>query len=198
MITTEDFAALVSSRICHDLISPIGAIGNGFELMTMTGHGGGPELALISESAESASARVRFFRIAFGSAKEGQAIGPKEIKAILSARSKDGRFRYQCESEMPIDRSEAKLLFLMFLCIEHALPRGGELLAAQKSGGWVVEADGERLCLDPDLWAALERREAPQPLDSGRIHFAALAMTLEAMDRRLAVEQTGRRLILSL
>ncbi len=45
-----DLAALVGSRICHDLISPIGAIGNGVELMMMEGAAKGPEMALITES----------------------------------------------------------------------------------------------------------------------------------------------------
>lgn len=198
MISTEDFAALVSSRICHDLISPIGAIGNGVELLTMTGHGEGPELALINDSAESASARVRFFRIAFGSAKEGQAIGAEEIQTILSARAKDGRFLYVWTEDGPIDRSEAKLIFLMILCAEHALPRGGKIRAARNLGGWIVETAVGQAHLDPDLWAALERREAPRPLDSGRIQFAALAMMLGTLDQRLSVGHNDGQLTLSL
>ena len=57
---------LIGSRICHDLISPLGAIGNGVELLTMSGMTEVPEMTLISESVENANARIRFFRIAFG------------------------------------------------------------------------------------------------------------------------------------
>lgn len=58
-----DLPALIGSRICHDLISPIGAINNGLELLNMAGTGAapGPELELIGQSVESASARIRFF-----------------------------------------------------------------------------------------------------------------------------------------
>ena len=63
-----DLAALIGSRICHDLISPIGAIGNGVELMMMDGTAKTPELALIAESVANANARIRYFRVAFGSA----------------------------------------------------------------------------------------------------------------------------------
>lgn len=202
MISTEDFAALVSSRICHDLISPIGAIGNGVELMTMTGHGEGPEIALISESAESASARVRFFRIAFGSAKEGQSIGTEEIGAILTARAKDGRFRYSWKEDAPIDRSVVKLTFLAILCVEHTMPRGGEIRVARdrgewNRGAWIVETDAAKTHLDPELWNAVERGEVPQHIDSGRIQFAALALALEARGSRLAVRRTDAQLTLS-
>ena len=66
MSNSPDLAALLGSRICHDLISPIGAIGNGVELMLMDGAGRAPEVALISESVDAANARIRFFRVAYG------------------------------------------------------------------------------------------------------------------------------------
>ena len=64
-----EIAALIASRICHDLISPIGAIGNGMELMALSSgqEQSSPELDLISQSVENANARIRFFRIAYGS-----------------------------------------------------------------------------------------------------------------------------------
>jgi histidine phosphotransferase ChpT len=68
MSDQPDLAALIGSRICHDLISPIGAIGNGVELLLMEASGKGPELSLISESVAAANARIRFFRVAFGAA----------------------------------------------------------------------------------------------------------------------------------
>ena len=67
-----ELASLVAARLCHDLVSPLGAIGNGVELLEMSGDFPGisksPELALITESVRSARARVRFFRTAFGHA----------------------------------------------------------------------------------------------------------------------------------
>ena len=54
-----NLSALIGSRICHDLISPIGAINNGLELLGMTTRQAGPEMALISESVENAAARIR-------------------------------------------------------------------------------------------------------------------------------------------
>lgn len=88
-----DLAALIGSRICHDLISPIGAIGNGVELLAMTG-AAGPEVALIAESVAAANARIRFFRIAFGAAPADQRIGAPEVRSILDDLSRGGRFRW--------------------------------------------------------------------------------------------------------
>ena len=60
MTDQTDLSALLGSRICHDLISPIGAIGNGVELLMMEGGTPSPELVLIAESVAAANARIRF------------------------------------------------------------------------------------------------------------------------------------------
>lgn len=78
-----NLAALIGSRICHDLISPIGAINNGLELLGMTAPTEGPEFELISQSVGNASARIRFFRIAYGAASV-QLVGRAEIVSILA------------------------------------------------------------------------------------------------------------------
>ena len=84
MPDTPDLAALLGSRICHDLISPIGAIGNGVELLMMAGAEHGPEIALIAESVGYANARIRFFRVAFGTATADQRMARAEIASILA------------------------------------------------------------------------------------------------------------------
>ncbi len=84
---STDLATLIGSRICHDLISPIGAIGNGVELLAMTGSAGdvSPELDLISQSVENANARIRYFRISFGATSSSQIMGRQEVLSVLSA-----------------------------------------------------------------------------------------------------------------
>ncbi len=75
-----DLAALVGSRICHDLISPIGAIGNGVELVLLDAAVGGPEVTLIADSVSHANARIRFFRIAFGATGADQPDQPRRSR----------------------------------------------------------------------------------------------------------------------
>ena len=65
---SPDLSSLVAARLCHDLISPIGAIGNGMELLQMTEGRGVAELELISDSLATALAKLRFYRLAFGPA----------------------------------------------------------------------------------------------------------------------------------
>ena len=83
---TDNIAALIGSRICHDLISPIGAIGNGVEILTMSASvGSSPELGLIADSVHHTNARIRFFRIAYGAASMDNVIGRQEVISVLTA-----------------------------------------------------------------------------------------------------------------
>ena len=108
-----DLMSLLGSRICHDLISPLGAIGNGVELLAMSGTAAGPEMALISESVENANARIRFFRVAYGAAAEGQSLSRGEIVEILAGLGRSGRTTIQWQVEGPVPRRAAKLAFLL-------------------------------------------------------------------------------------
>ena len=116
-----DLAALIASRICHDLISPIGAIGNGVELLAMEPGGVRPEMALISESVANANARIRFFRICFGQASSDQRIARSEVASILGDLSRGGRVGYAWTSPVDLSRREVRLAFLLLQCLESAL-----------------------------------------------------------------------------
>jgi histidine phosphotransferase ChpT len=122
-----DIAATISARICHDLISPIGAISNGVELLELSGAQQSPELALISESVKSANAKVRFLRIAFGDASGGCPIAFSEINDILATTYNTTSLKLLWAINAPVDRRELKLCFLILLCIEKIQPYGGTL-----------------------------------------------------------------------
>ena len=137
MTHAPNLSALLASRICHDLISPIGAIGNGLELLVMSGAGGsGPELTLINDSVLQANARIRFYRIAFGVSAPGQQIGRAEILSILSDMIAGSRLQVEWHIPPELPRVDAKLAFLILLCLETALPYGG--------CGWIPATGGGR------------------------------------------------------
>ena len=69
-ITPLDLSALIGSRICHDLINPLGAIANGVELIALTVAEQTPEMLLFAESVEAANARIEFFRLAYGTGEQ--------------------------------------------------------------------------------------------------------------------------------
>ena len=71
--------ALIGSRICHDLINPLGAISNGIELLEMAGVAQGPEMSLVSDSVENATAKLKMLRLAFGAASPDQTVSRQEV-----------------------------------------------------------------------------------------------------------------------
>jgi histidine phosphotransferase ChpT len=168
----DDLSALLGSRICHDLVSPLGAIGNGVELLAMSGHDAVPELALIAESVGNANARIRFFRIAFGATGEGSRIGAAEIRSILADLTRGGRLRIDWGSDDDVARGEAKLAFLLILCLESALPFGGRITASCGNGQWRLAGAAERVRADPTLWGLILGGAGGAEPTSGTVHFA--------------------------
>lgn len=183
-----DLAALIGSRICHDLISPIGAIGNGVELLMMDGMAKTPELALIAESVASANARIRFFRVAFGAANGDQRIARGEVAGILSDMTRSGRMQVEWISPGDLSRREVKLAFLLFLCLESAMPYGGRVRIERGDAGWSLTAEAPRMKIEPALWEILTERHAPPEIAAGQVHFALVPEELARQGRRLVAE----------
>lgn len=183
-----DLAALIASRICHDLISPIGAIGNGVELLAMEPGGTRPEMALISESVANANARIRFFRICFGQASSDQRIARSEVASILGDLSRGGRVGYAWTSPTDLSRREVRLVFLLLQCLESALAYGGKVAVLRNDGGWSILADAVRLKVDPALWEVLTEPRAPAEIGAAQVHFALVPEELARQGRRLVTE----------
>ena len=183
-----DLSALLGSRICHDLISPIGAIGNGVELMMMEGSIRGPEMALISESVASANARIRFFRVAYGQSGGDQRIGRPEIVEVLGDTFRGGRVILDWQVSADILRREPKLAFLAIQCLETALAYGGRITVQTAKGHWALTAQAPRLKIDPDLWETLSKPGIPDDLAPAQVQFALFPEELRRQSRRLTAE----------
>lgn len=182
-----DLAALIGSRICHDLISPIGAINNGLELFGMAGTAHGPELDLIGESVGNASARIKYFRIAFGAAGEQQ-IGRAEISSVIADFFKGSRLDAVWG---PVDakaRSEVRLALLAVLCLESAMPYGGRIEIAEIDGRWQISGSSEKLNFDEALWAQLATPNAGPDLRPAEVQFALLPVLADDLGRKVTVQ----------
>jgi histidine phosphotransferase ChpT len=188
MFDTPDLIALLGSRICHDLISPIGAISNGVELLMMDGGSMGPEIALIAESVANANARIRFFRVAFGSSGPDQRIGRTEVVSILSDLTRGGRLtiEWRCAEDLP--RREVKLAFLIIQCIETAMAFGGRILVDQQNGKWTITGSAAKLKLDQTLWDGLANSTGSSDLTAAQVHFALVPIELRSQNRTLAAD----------
>ncbi len=188
MAEKPDLAALIGSRICHDLISPIGAIGNGVELMMMDGGGQSAELSLIAESVANANARIRYFRVAFGSASGDQRIARSEVMSILTDLSRGGRLVYAWDSAADLSRRDVRLVFLLLLCLETAMAYGGRIQISFNGSGWQINAEAARLKIDPALWEILTEPAAPAVIGPSHVHFALVPEELQRQARRLVTE----------
>ncbi|MGR3812934.1 MAG: histidine phosphotransferase family protein [Cognatishimia activa] len=177
-MSNSNYADLVASRICHDLINPVGAIANGVELFEMTG-GAEAEMELISEGIFHTSARVRFFRIAFGVSDAEQTISTTEVKSIFDD-CRNERVIIQWRVDQPMARRELRAAFLAILCVEQALPRGGDIVISHDNG-WQIIANADAIDADPLLWEPLAENEAPTHVSPTTVPFALLPQTLKEL-----------------
>lgn len=155
-----DLASLLCSRLCHDLLSPVGALNNGLELMADEQD---PEmrercLELLSESAKASANKLKFFRLAFGAGGGfGDRIDTREARMAL-----EGLFGADRRVELgwlveddELSKGAVKLLLNLALIAGDALVRGGRLdVGAEHGDGGlelVIRAEGPRILLDPLL-----------------------------------------------
>jgi histidine phosphotransferase ChpT len=181
---TQILADLVGSRLCHDLSNPLGAIGNGVELLAMTGAAKGPEMELISDAVADALARVRYFRIAFGHAGPDHMTSAREAAGVLGDLYCRGRISPVWRPADDLPRRQVKLAFLMILCAETALPMGGTLSVDKDADSqWALSAEAGRVALDDALWSVLRfgPGAAGRPLRPAEAQFLALHETADSM-----------------
>ncbi|MEM6441675.1 MAG: histidine phosphotransferase family protein [Pseudomonadota bacterium] len=179
-----DFAGLLGSRICHDLISPVGAIGNGLELLAELGRGGaapaagGPELELIGASARSASDTLQFYRLAFGAASAAEETSSLAARRVLMGwvahHKVSADWRPGAEA-MP--RAAARLLCNLAQCAVSVLPRGGRIAILEDAAAdaLAVEASGASLALPGSAGAWLSAAPGAPPPSPREVHFVAAA-----------------------
>jgi histidine phosphotransferase ChpT len=171
----QDLIALISSRICHDLISPLGAISNGLELLEMAGLAEGPEMALIGQSIANANSKIRFFRVAYARAPNGTTLAQAEILSILGDYFKDSRVSVNWHPAFEAQRRDVKLTFLAIQCLEDALPYGGNIKVTFDKNTWVITATGEKLRELAPHWALLEGQNVDGELAASHVQFGMLA-----------------------
>ena len=183
-----DLASLLCSRLCHDLLSPVGALNNGLELMADEQD---PEmrercLELLAESARASANKLKFFRLAFGAGGGyGTMIDTHEARAALEGlfggdHKVDLGWMVSADS---LSKNATKLLLNLALIAGDALVRGGRLDvgAEQAEGGLelAIRAEGPRILLDPTLRQTISNGSAGGQVEP-RAAGAWLAHTLAA------------------
>lgn len=157
------FAALLCSRLCHDLVSPVGALSNGVEILAEETDEDMREqvIQLLEQSARQTSNRLQFFRLAFGAAGGfGARIDPREGEKAITAFFAGSKVALDWRLDMPsIDKDAMKLLLNLALLAGEGLIRGGTLVignsGAEEAEEIVIAADGERYLFSDTARAAL-------------------------------------------
>jgi histidine phosphotransferase ChpT len=197
LLSDLDLAALLCSRVCHDVISPVGAITNGLELLDVEDDEAMRKMAmsLVKKSARQASAKLQFCRIAFGAAgSAGSMIDMGEAGDVAKAFVGDEKVKL--DWQLPREnrpKQEVKLLLNMMLIGMASIPRGGTVTARIEGQGFVVQASGEGARINDKVeqvmagTAVLDEIDARlvQPYYAKRLATAAgltLAMALDGAD----------------
>ena len=161
-----DLASLLCSRLCHDLMSPVGALNNGIELLADETDPDMREkcLELLADSARASANKLKFFRLAFGAGGGfADAIDTTEARAAL-----EGVFGAERKIELgwhvnddKLAKGAVKLLLNVALLAGDALVRGGRLDVGAEHNGQdlelVIRGEGPRILLDPTLRETLAR-----------------------------------------
>lgn len=181
---------LISSRICHDLISPIGAIGNGMELLQLSNGRGDEEIELIRDCADTAAAALKFMRIAFGARDPKETMSTRDLEAIM--RDHVGRKRLTmaplAAAGEEIAFGVAKPLMLMAIAAAAAAPRGGELTlrtcaAAPFEVSWRLDAAW--LVVSERTQSVIDGACAHEDLTPGEAHLMLLHLIAKREGARL-------------
>jgi len=179
-LSAADLASLLCSRLCHDIISPVGAISNGLELLD-EGGADADAMKLIRASARNASARLQFARIAFGAAgSAGMVIDTGDAESVAAAflRNEKPDFEWNGPRWL-LPKNTVKLLLNLILIANAAIPRGGKIAVTldgtDSDPRFTVSARGPMLRVPPKF---LELHSGGRPAEAIDAHAVQPYYTL--------------------
>jgi histidine phosphotransferase ChpT len=200
-----DLASLLCSRLCHDLLSPVGALSNGLELLTEEQD---PEMRqrcfeLLEQSAKASADKLKFFRLAFGAAGGfGDTVPVNEARALVDALAgSNGRVAVNWMFGVDaLPKPAVKTLLNLALIGLDALVRGGTLdIGAEATGSAieiVVRAAGQRVAFDPAIGEALEGRLNSSELSSRTAPAAMVQQLAASVGGGVQVHVTAESLVM--
>ena len=196
-LNSLDLAALLSSRVCHDVISPVGAIVNELEVLEeekdqeMRGHA----LALIKSSAQEASSRLQFCRLAFGAAgSKGSSIDTGDAENVARQLLADERTRLDWNvPRVLLPKNKVKLLLNLCLIADASIPRGGDISISAKGDdddmSFHVQAKGVNARVTPGVASLLSGEPEDGAVDARAIqaYYAGLVARSCGLEVSLAL-----------
>jgi histidine phosphotransferase ChpT len=204
-IEALDLAALLCSRVCHDLISPVGAIVNGLEVLEEEKDEATKEFALdlIKKSARTASAKLQFCRIAFGAAgSAGAQIDLGDAENIARGFLEDDKTKLAWNLPRALlPKNRVKLLLNMLVIAGQAIPRGGRIsvdpIGSGDSMGFRVTAAGTNAKIPPAVPSLLTGEERAEGLDAHRIQPFYAGLLAKACGVKAAIAMDGETVVVT-
>ena len=198
-IEALDLAALLCSRVCHDLISPVGAIVNGLEVLAEEKDEETQAFApdLIKRSAGTALAKLQFCRIAFGAAgSAGAQIDLGDAEAISRGFFEDDKTKVAWNLPRALlAKNRVKLLLNLLLIAGQTIPRGGRLtidpIGSGETMGFKVSAAGTNAKVPAAVAALLAGDSGDAPLDAHRIQPFYASLLAQAAGVKVAMAMEG-------
>ncbi len=181
MSAQDDLATaieLLSSRICHDIISPVGAVNNGVEFMQEMGPDAGEEaINLISYSASQAAGKLQAFRFAYGTGGADPNIKPEDIqKAFSGLIAGEGKVSQTWDpfgplGPSPLPSAFCKMLMCTMMLAMECLPKGGSIsVKPSEENDTLVIAKGPDAGVRDQVEEALAGKIDPEDLDPRLVH----------------------------
>ena len=204
-IEALDLAALLCSRVCHDLISPVGAIVNGIEVLEEEKDESTKEFALdlIKRSAATASAKLQFCRIAFGAAgSAGAQIDTGDAEKVTRGFMEDDKTKIDWNLPRALlAKNRVKLLLNMLVIAGQAIPRGGKVtvdpIGAGDNLGFKVSAAGTNAKIPPAVPPLLTGELGGETVDAHRIQPFYAGLLARACGLKATVAMEGEAVVVS-
>lgn len=204
-IDALDLAALLCSRVCHDLISPVGAVVNGLEVLEDDNDEETKTFALdlIKKSARKASARLQFCRIAFGAAgSAGASIDLGDAESVARGFLEDDKMRLTWNVPRALlPKNRVKLLLNLVLLAGQTIPRGGVLTVDQAGSddrpGFRVTASGLNARIPQSLPPLIGGDAVSEVVDAHAIQPFYTGLLARSCGLLVTIETEGDKVVVS-
>ncbi|WP_336057034.1 histidine phosphotransferase ChpT [Nitratireductor sp. CH_MIT9313-5] len=201
-LSATDLGALLCSRVCHDIISPVGAINNGLELLD---EGGADEdaMQLIRASAVNASARLQFARIAFGAAgSAGMQIDTGDAEAVATAFIRNEKPELEwIGTRALLPKNKVKLLLNLLLVANAAIPRGGKLTVrledVETEPRFEIRAHGPMVRVPPKFLELHGGRTPEDGIDAHSVQFYYTLLLARETGLAITIRASAEEILLS-
>ena len=179
---------ILTSKVCHDLISPIGAVNNGVEFMQEMGvEDAGDAVDLIAFSAQQASAKLTAYRMAYGAGGADNSIKPEDVYNIIQdIVGAEDKIAQDWDKDAPIGLNQetferptgfAKILICALLLAMDCLPKGGTLgVEAEGDNDFTVIATGENAAFREGTHNALTLAVSSEVLEPKNVHSYVMGL----------------------